>query len=150
MTRYRRDPRQMGEDEEAWFDEEEEEVTAIYTDPFTSSPTPPLHSLPVPTSSTSPPSTTSTTSTTSTSSSPHSPPTIRLDATLTSIPPSSTSSSSPSKSIPAPSPFTQVSYSPRPPAALNRAPQSESSSIKTPIVTQVLVMVASGRNRQAE
>ena len=136
ITRFRRDPRQMAEDEEAWFDEEEEEeITALYTDSLTFFPTQTLDSIPlnhppdknhstspppaphtlVSSSTTLPPSTTFTTSTTST--------------TVTTPTPSLTSS-------PAPSPFTQVSYSPRPQAALNRAPLVE-PAIKTPIVTQV-------------
>ena len=121
----------MAEDEEAWFDEEEEGITIIYTDPFTSSPTPSLNSLPLPSFPSSPP----LPSTTSTPSPPPNPPTPH-SAPLTSV-----TTSTPSPLPPAPSPFTQVSYSPRPPAVLNRAPLTESSAVKAPIVTQVCVCV---------
>lgn len=134
LSRFRRDPRQMEEDEEAWFDEEEE-ITAIHSDPFTSSPTLSLSPIPLPTfsntsTSTSPPVTVSTTS------SPPHPPIPRCPSYTNLLAPSSSSSSSST----APSPFTQVSYSPRPASALTRTPLLE-SAIKAPIVTQVHLYV---------
>lgn len=129
LSRFRRDPRQMEEDEEAWFDEEEE-ITATHSDPFPSSSTLSLNSIPILTLSGS---TTSSSVTVSTTSSPFHPPIPRCPSYANLLAPSTSPSPAPS---PAPSPFTQVSYSPRPASALTRSPLLE-SAIKAPIVTQV-------------
>lgn len=117
----------MEEDEEAWFDEEEE-ITAIHPDPFTSSPTLSLSSIPLPTFSTTSTSTSPPVTVSTTASPPH-PPIPRCPSYANLLAPTSSSST-------APSPFTQVSYSPRPASALTRTPLLE-SAIKAPIVTQV-------------